>query len=83
MRASDFSPDACSRDSWIEWLPRIHSAIFPHVQQFDSVEELWGIMTTLKQNDDFNIQIRQGMRRETMRLALHNAGKFLIVRTCC
>ena len=83
MRASDFSPDACSRDSLIEWLPRIHSAIFPHVQQFDSVEELWGIMTTLKQNDDFNIQIRQGMRRETMRLALHNAGKFFIVRTCC
>ena len=76
MRASYFSPDACSRESLIEWLPRIQTAIFPFVLQFDSVDELFDIMTAMKQNDDFNIQIRQQMRRETMRLAVHNAGKF-------
>jgi hypothetical protein len=45
------------------------------VQQFDNIGELLGIMIALQQDDDLSIQIRQQMRRESMRLMLHNAGK--------
>jgi hypothetical protein len=79
MRASFFSPDICSRESFIEWLPRLHTATFPYVQQFDSVDELFGILNALSLNVDLNTEIRQQMRRETLRLAAHNAGKGSLV----
>jgi hypothetical protein len=75
MRASQSSPEACSRDSLVEWLPRIHTAVFPHIQQFDTIPELMEIMMDLATDDDLNLKIRQAMRRETMRLTLHNSGK--------
>jgi hypothetical protein len=76
MRASLCSPDICSRESFIEWLPRLHTATFPYVQQFDSVDELFGILNALSLNVGLNTEIRQQMRRETLRLAAHNAGKW-------
>jgi hypothetical protein len=79
MRASKFSPDACSRDSLAEWLPRIHTAVFPHVQQFDSIEELLMILMDLSRSGT-NLEVRRAMRRETMKLTLHNSGKQLFAR---
>lgn len=81
LRASHSSPEACSRHSLVEWLPRIHTAVFPHVQQFDTVQELMEIMTDLASDDDFNLSLRRGMRWETMRLTLHNSGKIHALRT--
>jgi hypothetical protein len=75
LRASRFSPEACSRDSLLEWLPRIHTAVYPHVQQFDSLEELLELLTDLASSDDLNLKIRQAMRQLTLQLALHNSGK--------
>jgi hypothetical protein len=75
LRASQSSPEACSRDSLFEWLPRIHTAVFPHIQQFDTMQELIEIMMDLATDDDLNLKIRQAMRQETMRLTLHNSGK--------
>jgi hypothetical protein len=75
LRASQHSPEACSRDSQVEWLPRIHTAVFPHIQQFDTIQELMKIMMDLATDDDLNLKIRQAMRLETMRLTLHNSGK--------
>ena len=76
LRASLFSPDVCSRDSLVEWLPRIHTAVFPHVQQFDTVDELFELMHALQFNVEPNLVIREGMRRWTLDLMTHNAGKF-------
>ncbi len=75
LRASLFSPDVCSRDSLVEWLPRIQTAVFPHVQQFDTVDELFQIMHALQFDVEANLHIREGMRRETFDLMTHNAGK--------
>ena len=75
LRASQFSPEACSNDTLVEWLPRIHTAVFPYIQQFDDVQELMDILTELTISDDLNLKIRQAMRRETMELTLHNSGK--------
>lgn len=80
IKGSRFSPDSCSRETLVEWLPRTHAAIFPHVLQFDSVDELFGILTELKENPDLNMRIRQNMRRETLRLALHNSGALMRLR---
>jgi hypothetical protein len=75
LRASLFSPDVCSRDSLVEWLPRIHTAIFPHVQQFDTVDELFELMHALQFNVEPNLLIREGMRRWTLEIMTHNAGE--------
>jgi hypothetical protein len=44
------------------------------------VDELFGILTELRENPELNMQIRQKMRRETARLALHNSGELVHVR---
>jgi hypothetical protein len=75
LRASQFSPEACSYDTLVEWLPRIHTSLFPYIQQFDNVQELMNILTELAENDGWNLQIRQAMRMHTMELNLHNSGK--------
>ena len=79
MRASFFSPDACSRDFLIVWVPRIQTANALLVQNSLTVEESFEILAELQAKFDLNSQMSQPMRRETLRLVFRNAGMTLYV----
>ncbi len=79
MRASFFSPDACSRDFLIVLVPRIQTANALLVQNSLTVEETFEILAELKAKFDLNSQMSQPMRRETLRSVFRNAGMTLYV----
>jgi hypothetical protein len=78
MPYSTTPPTWVALTSVLEQLAVVRSPAYgyPYVQQFDNVDELFDILNALKLNVDLNTEIRQQMRRETLRLAAHNAGKW-------